>query len=43
MQAMQKAAVEAVTAITAVCSEVLKISDITESDCTDGKKFLTSQ
>ena len=42
-QATQKAVVDAVIAITAVCSEVLKISGSTEIDCADGKKFLTSQ
>ena len=43
MQAIQKAAVEAVIAITAVHNEVLKTSGSTEKDCADGKKFLTSQ
>lgn len=43
MQATQKAIVDAVIAITAVYSEVLKISGSTESDCADGKKFRISQ
>ena len=43
MQATQKAIVDAVIAITAVYSEVLKISGSTESDCADGKKFFISQ
>ena len=43
MQATQKAIVDAVIAVTAVYSEVLKMSGSTESDCADGKKFLISQ
>lgn len=43
MQAIQKAAVEAVTAITAVCSEVLKMSGSTEYDFADGVKLRINQ
>ena len=43
MQATPKAVVDAVIAITAVCSEVLKISGSTAIDCADGKKFRISQ
>ena len=43
MHATQKAAVDAVTAIIAVCSEVVKMSGRTESDWEEGRKFLTSQ
>lgn len=43
MQATQKAVVDAVIAIMAVYSEVLKTSGSTESDCADGEKFRISQ
>lgn len=43
IQATQKATVEAVTAMTAVCSEVLKMSGSTVSDWLEGRKFRTSQ
>lgn len=43
MHATQKAAVDAATAIMAVCSEVLKMSGSTVSDWREGRKFRTSQ
>ena len=43
IQAIQNAAVEAATAITAVCIEVLKMSGRAEYDFVDGIKLRISQ